>query len=148
MKKWLVFSSLLLVLLLYSVSSKYGFRIGDLSISFAPEKEEIFNSMKRFIEDIQFKDFSHAATFHSNSDQAEEDIPKKIEKRFVVKPELLDIKAFDILGVELNDLGKRAKVRTQWHVKLLNSDERRDVDVIFYWYKKDGKWFMDLKSSL
>ena len=148
MKKAALLIIVFLALVVYASSTKYGITIGNFHYSFSPFKDLIHQQMIRFIQDIQFKDFKHAATFHTDKEQAEKDIPKMIEKRFVVKPELLDIKTFDVLGVELNPAGDRAKVRTQWHIKLLNSDKTKDVDVIFYWKKIDGKWFMDLQSSL
>jgi len=147
-KKAVLVVVVVLALVVYASSTRYGLVLGNFHLSFAPDKDEVYRKMMRFIQDIQFKDFKHAATFHSDKDRAEQDIPKKIEQRFVVKPEMLDIKTFDVLGVEITPEGDRAKVRTQWHVKLLNSNQTKDVDVVFYWQKQDGQWYMDLQSSL
>ena len=148
MKKAVLVVVVVLALVLYASSTKYGITLGNFHYSFAPGKDIVHQQMMKFIQNIQFKDFKDAASYHTDKDQAEKDIPRLIEKRFIVKPELLDIKTFDVLGVELNSDGTRAKVRTQWHVKLLNSDKTKDVDIIFYWHKINDKWFMDLQSSL
>ena len=148
MKKGLLLVVVVLGLVVAVSSDKYCLRLGPWQWSFAPDKADLMLKMERFLNDVKFKDFAHAALFHTVEDREKHDIPSLIEKKFLVKPEQLDIGAFEVLTVEVMETGDRAKVRTMVHVKLLNTKEDRDVDSIFYWKKVDGVWFMDLSSSL
>lgn len=149
MKKWLVLGLAILGLVVYSFSSRFGLRVGSLTLSWAPDKHAIETRIFDFLEGIQFKDFARAAKVHSDKDQEGRDIPKLLEAKFQIKPELLDIKGFEILRIDLTHAGERAKVLTKVHVKLLNSGEPiREVEAVFYFKKEPSGWVMDLQSSL
>jgi hypothetical protein len=110
-----------------------------------------------FFEDIQFKDFQSAATFHLAATQAKRDIPAMIQRVFsTLKPEALDIQRYKVLDVDLDRSGKRGRTRTQLTYRLLG-DERvaghaealRQLEMMLYWFKQpDGSWAMELESSL
>lgn len=102
-----------------------------------------------FLEDLQYKDFDKAASYHSTEDRKKVDISKLIERLFAVKPEFLDIMRYEIKSVEIDRSGDRAKVKTQTVVKILNTSKIKEPEVIFYWRKdpKEG-WVMMLESSL
>ncbi|MFA5504455.1 MAG: hypothetical protein WC314_11275 [Vulcanimicrobiota bacterium] len=102
-----------------------------------------------FLEDLQFKDFEKAATYHSTEDRKNVDIAKEIERIFLVKPEFLDIMRYEIKKVEIDRSGDRAKVKTHTVIKLLNTGKVREPEVMLYWRKdpKEG-WVMKLESSL
>ena len=102
-----------------------------------------------FLEDLRFKDFEKAATYHSPSDQEKVDIPQLIEDVFYIKPEFLDIMRYEITKVELDSTGTRGRVTTHTVAKALNADEIKDLDIIFYWSQDaKGQWYMRLESSL
>lgn len=149
MKKWIALGVVCLALILYSVSSRYGMRLGPLKLSWAPDKHAIESRLFDFLEGVQFKDFQRAAKVHSDKDQEGKNIPELIERKFMIKPELLDIKSFEILHIDLTHAGERAKVLTKVHVRLLNSGEPiKELESIFYFKKEADQWFMDLQSSL
>lgn len=102
-----------------------------------------------FLEDLQYKDFDKAATYHSKEDRKTVDIAALIERMFAVKPEFLDILRYKITRVDIDRSGDRAKVKTHTVIKLLNTSEIREPDIILYWRKdpKEG-WVMKLESSL
>jgi hypothetical protein len=56
---------------------------------------------------------------------------------------------YEIKSVDIDRSGDRAKVKTHTVVKMLNSDQIKEPEVIFYWRKdpKEG-WVMLLESSL
>ena len=143
---------LILILLgggIYLFVSKYDIKIGSFQFLFSKEKGLLKDLTVAFLEDIQFKDFDKAATYHTKEDQKNVDIPKLLERLFKIKPEFLDIMKFEITGVDIDKSGTRARVKTHTTVKLLNTDELKEPDVIFYWNKQDdGKWYMNLESSL
>lgn len=58
------------------------------------------------------------------------------------------MRSFELLRVELSDARDRGKVVGRCNVKLLNTGEVRDTEIISYWKKIEGKWFLDLQSSL
>jgi len=101
-----------------------------------------------FFEDLKFKDFDSAAKYHSLKDQKKVNIPKLIERLFKVKPEFLDIMEYNILETSLDSSKKRARVKMKTKVNVLNSGKIRNPEVILYYHKKNGKWYMELESSL
>jgi len=150
MKKWILLVMVALGLVLYASSTRYGLRIGPFTVSLAPDRAQVEGAMRRFLEDVQFKDFAHAATLHTEADRKTRNIPQLIEEKFKIKPELMDIKSFEVLRVDLMSTGERAKVPVKVFVKLLNSEQAvREVEAVFFFKKSpDGRWFMDLQSSL
>jgi hypothetical protein len=101
-----------------------------------------------FMEDIKFKDFNKAASYHSPEDREKVDIPKLMERLFKIKPELLDVMEYSILESTLDSTGTRGRVKMKAKVNVLNSGKIKNPEFILY-YKKDGnEWFMELESSL
>ncbi len=148
-KSAIVFLILILIgLAVYFFVTKYGINIGGLQFVFDKDKNILKNLTIDFLEDIKFKDFDNAASYHTQEDQATVDIPHLLERLFKIKPELVDIMKYEITGVDIDRGGSRARVRTQTTIKVLNTEELREPDVIFYWQKIDGHWYMKLESSL
>jgi len=103
----------------------------------------------KFLEDLQFKDFQRAASYHSNEDRKKVNIPILIERMFQVKPETLDILRFEVQKVDIDSTGQRAKVKTKTYCKILNANEFREPEIILYWFKDPTEgWVMELESSL
>lgn len=151
MKKWVIAVVLMLVGgVLYQSTTRYGVALGPLRFSLAPDKQSVELAMRRFLEDVQFKDFQHAATFHSEEDRKTRNIPQLIENKFAVKPELLDIRSFDVLRVDVMSTGTRARVYVKVFAKILNGEDKvRELEAVFFFKRSgDGPWFMDLQSSL
>jgi hypothetical protein len=109
-----------------------------------------------FLEDIKFKDFKKAATYHLEKTQKERDIPTTIQRIFAIKHEVLDIQHYKILDVDLDRSQMRARVRAHVFYRVLgdkqlrdDADAMRDLIMLFYWFKQDdGSWAMELESSL
>jgi hypothetical protein len=119
------------------------------SVLLLPEMRKVADLSRRFLEDIQFKDFKAAARYSPLEEQKSADIPKLIERLFAVKPEFLDIQRFEVLSAYLDSTHRRARVKLLTHVKLLNTNELRKPEVLLYWKKSiTGAWEMDLASSL
>jgi hypothetical protein len=136
-------------LLGYAGAGPYGWRLGPVGFSWDPTRETVARLTHRFLDDIRFKDFGAAATYHTASDQAAANIPKLIEEKFAIKPEQLDIQETRIDRIDIDPDGRRAKSVTTWHTKLLNTSEVRDVEAVVFWHKgPDGHWYMALRSSL
>jgi hypothetical protein len=133
---------------IYLFATKYDFQIGSLQFAFSKEKHALNKLTTAFLEDIRFKDFQKAATYHTKEDQQRVNIPQLIERLFKIKPEFVDIIRYEITGIDLDSGGTRARVKTHTTIKVLNTSELRENDVIFYWQKSDGQWYMKLESSL
>ena len=95
-----------------------------------------------FVEDLQFKDFDKASTYHLKSTQKERDIPALIQRAFHVKHEMLDILRWEILEVDLDRSKARGRVRVKiWYRilggKVITKDERsrRELELLFYWFR-------------
>jgi len=146
-KSNITFILVLLVLggyIAYDVQGGRSFFLG----LFSKDQSIMSDNALSFMEDVKFKDFKTAATYHSPEDQKNVDIPRLIERLFRVKPEFLDIMEYNILETSLDSTGKRGRVKLKAKVRLLNSDEIKTPEVIFYFHKKGEEWYMELESSL
>jgi len=103
-----------------------------------------------FWEDIQFKDFDSAAGYHAPELQDTVDIPYLLQRLFVVKPEMLDILEYEIVMVDIDRSGDRARVRTRLKVKDLIQGKVREKQVMLYFARddEDSPWHMKLEDSL
>jgi len=146
-KSTVAFVLVLLILAAYIAYDTQKGRSFFLGI-FSHEEAKLNDAVLSFMEDIKFKDFKKAATYHSPEDQKTVNIPRLLEDLFKVKPEFLDIMAYSILDTSLDSTKTRGRVKVKAKVHLLNSDEIRNPEVIFYFHKKGGAWFMELESSL
>lgn len=141
--------------LLFVLSSPTGISIPGLNLG-GSEKTFLKDRTVDFLEDIKFKDFKTASTYHLAEAQKKRDIPDLIRRVFAVKHEVLDIKDYKILGVEMDRSKGRARVRALVYFHVLGTKKVRDsarsrdnVEMLFYWFKQpDGTWAMELESSL
>jgi hypothetical protein len=109
-----------------------------------------------FLEDLKFKDFKAASTFHLPETQKARDIPDLIRRVFVVRHELLDIQRYKVIDVDLDRSRSRARVRTEVTYRVLGDvtnapdpNLTRKLEVLLYWFKQsNGTWAMELESSL
>ncbi len=116
---------------------------------FSGELADLGERSLSFMEDIRFKDFQKAASYHHPEDREKVDIPKLIERLFKIKPEFLDIMDYQVLTSSLDSSKTRARVKLKAKVNLLNSDKIREPEFILYYHKRsDGNWYMELESSL
>lgn len=150
MKKYHIILGVLvfIALLIFIFGSRYGLKFGNVIISPQKNKVLLHDMTYKFWEDIQFKDFTSAAQYHEEHLREKLDIPYLIERIFYVKPEFLDIRTIDILEVHIDSSGERGRVLTRLLVRLLNTGETEEPEVVVYWYTKNGQWFMRLESSL
>ena len=146
-KSTLAFVLVLLLLGAYfSYDSNWGRSLWTGLVS--KDRQVLNDRALSFMEDIRFKDFEKAASYHHPEDQEKADIPRLIERLFKIKPELLDIMEYHILETALDSTGKRARVKISSKVHLLNSDEIKQPEMILYFHNRDEKWYMELESSL
>jgi hypothetical protein len=103
-----------------------------------------------FLEDIQFKDFKRAATYHAPDKQATVDIPFLIQRLFQVKPEALDIMQHEIVFAETDSTSRRGRVKARVKFKELVRGEIRTQELILYFERADAgaPWYMKLEDSL
>lgn len=125
-----------------------GLNVAGFQLALNSDKQAVYDRTRNFLEDIKFKDFQRAATYHTPEEQRQVDIPRLIEEKFAVKPEFLDIRQYDVTDVEIDSTRVRARVKTTTNFKVLNTKEVRDAEIIFYWKKIGGQWYMQLRSSL
>lgn len=149
MKKFLLLLLVVVAVAVYLDSDRYAIRFGPLSMALNSDRNAIDTRTRRFLADIQYKDFEHAATLHAPDERAQFDIGAMIEKKFFVKPEHLDIRHFEVLRVDIHpDDASRGKAVVKATVKVLNTGKVQDVEAVFYWRKQGPEWFMALRSSL
>ncbi len=103
-----------------------------------------------FLEDIQFKDFVNAASYHAPDIRDSVDIPFIIQRLFTVRPEALDIMDYDIVFAELDSGGLRARVKVRVKVKLLLDARIEERELLLYFQRNSlaDPWYMKLEDSL
>ena len=104
----------------------------------------------QFIEDIQFRDLVGAAKYHSPEDQAGVDIPYLLWQLFKVKPEALDIMDYEVVFVDLDSGGNRARVKLRLKAKFLGDGKIREQEIMLYFNRanKGAPWYMKFEDSL
>lgn len=114
------------------------------------ERAEVRRLALAFWEDIQFKDFTRAASYHTPEKRDTVDIPYLIERLFQHKPESLDFMRFEIVLAEVDSTHLRARVKTRVTVKSLLDEKIRDPEVMLYFHRDsaDAPWHMELETSL
>jgi hypothetical protein len=140
----LVFAAVLL--LVFTTPS--GLSVDGIGLTGSDDKRIVSEKSLSFMEDLRYKDFKKAATYHDFKERKTVDIPSLIERIFQVKPEFLDITRYDIKSVDLDSTGTRARVHMHSVIKLLNTSEIREPEIILYWMKEPEGWVMKLESSL
>lgn len=151
MKKLLLLFFVLAVvaIVLLAYTGPGGIEVGGFGLAFSEDKKLLETQTLAFIEDVRYKDFTKAATYHNAAEQKTVNIPNLLERIFAIKPEFLDILRYQISSIDLDSAGQRARVHCKLVIKVLNTSEIKEPEVIFYWYKdpKEG-WRMRLESSL
>lgn len=180
MKKIAIALVLVLVLsvgLLVGLTQSGVSLFGKTLFAWNDEVAELERLAKQFLTDLQYKDFDKAGMYHTFIDKGKANIPKLIERLFQVKPEVLNIRDFEIVKVDLDPDGKRARTFFRSTMEILNTakddkpNKEREVEGILYWHKRPAiegekavapgttttpptpeelaeKWFMKLESSL
>ncbi|MBX3171300.1 MAG: hypothetical protein KF760_28080 [Candidatus Eremiobacteraeota bacterium] len=150
MKKVLILFAVLLVFafaaLVISNRASGGQSIGTGS---AADRSQLEQMSLKFMEDLRFKDFQHAASYHSVEDRKKVNIPQLIEQWFAVKPETLDIMRYEIQKVDIDSTGKRGRVKIKTVLKILNANQIKEPEMMLYFFKDPAEgWIMELESSL
>lgn len=138
-----------LAIVLLVLTSSGGLKVPGTGVSLGGDAKFVEEHSRKFLEDLQFKDFEKAASYHSREDRKKVNIPALIERIFQVKPEFMDIMRYEIVKIQIDSSGKRARVKTKTVIKLLNTKEIREPEVMLYWFKDPAEgWVMELESSL
>lgn len=103
-----------------------------------------------FMEDIQFKDFEAAASYHAPELVETVDIPFLIQRLFQVRPEAIDFQDFEVVFADVDSSGLRARVGLRVRARLLANEEIREQELVLYFYRDtiDSPWYMRLEDSL
>jgi hypothetical protein len=121
-----------------------------LGLQLGGEEGDLRRIVTSFWEDIQFKDFDKAASYHAPDTQAGVDIPYLLERLFALKPELLDVLSAEIVLVDVDSSGLRSRVKTRLRVNNLAEAKLYEKEVMLYFKRADpaSPWLMDLQTSL
>ena len=148
-----VIALLVLALLLggyLTVAHVSGGAFSTLGLVLGGSRGELRRMALAFLEDIQFKDFVSAASYHAPEIRDDVDIPYLIQRLFTVRPEALDIMDYDVVFAEIDSGGLRAQVKLRVKVKLLLNALINEREVILYFQRDsvDDPWYMKLEDSL
>ena len=148
-----VIALLVLALLLggyLTVAHVSGGAFSTLGLVLGGSRGELRRMALAFLEDIQFKDFVSAASYHAPEIRDDVDIPYLIQRLFTVRPEALDIMDYDVVFAEIDSGGLRARVKLRVKVKLLLNALINEREVILYFQRDsvDDPWYMKLEDSL
>ena len=152
MKK-VVMAVLVLSLLLggyLTVAHISGGAFSTLGLLLGGDRGDLRRVALAFLEDIQFKDFTSAAGYHSPETRDSVDIPFLIQRLFTVRPEALDIMDYEVVFAEIDESGLRARVKLRVTVKLLLNALINEREVILFFEREtvNDPWYMKLEDSL
>jgi hypothetical protein len=151
-KKWLVLIGVLVAIAAGYLGMAHvsGGAFPTPGVGVGGDRGELRRTATAFWEDIQFKDFDKAATYHSPERQDEVDIPFLIQRIFLVKPEMLDIMEYEVVLCDIDSTGDRGRVKTRLKVKDLALGKVREREVMLYFHREDAasSWYMELEDSL
>ncbi len=127
-----------------------GGAFSTLGLALGGDRAALRRVALSFLEDIQFKDFESAASYHAPDIRDNVDIPFIIQRLFTVKPEALDIMDYDVVFAEIDSGGLRARVKVRVKVKLLLNALIEEREVLLYFERDsvDDPWYMKLEDSL
>ena len=122
----------------------------DFGVPLGGDLGELRRTTTSFMEDLQFKDFDRASTYHDPDKQDAVDIPYLLERLFLVKPEALDIMEYEIILAEIDSTDRRARVKTRVKFKDLVLNKVRERELMLYYHRDSlsEPWYMELESSL
>ena len=152
MKKILVSLTLMVTIAVGYIGLSHfsGGAFPTLGLPIGGDEGHLRSITTQFWEDIQFKDFDKAASYHPPEKQADVDIPYLIERMFILKPEGLDIISYEIVFAEVDSSDLRARVKTRVKVKNLIKKDINEREIMLYYFRDSTQspWFMKLESSL
>lgn len=152
MKKWLILAGVLLAAAAGYVGLAHlsGGAYPTPGLPVGGDLGELRRTSMTFWEDIQFKDFDHAASYHSVEKQQSVDIPFLIQRLFAVKPEALDVMTYEVVLAHIDSTGNRGRVKTRVKVKVLLDEKIRERELMLYFHREDAlsPWYMELEDSL
>ena len=127
-----------------------GGAFSTLGLALGGDRAALRRVALSFLEDIQFKDFESAASYHAPDTRDSVDIPFIIQRLFTVKPEALDIMDYEVVFAEIDSGGLRARVKVRVKVKLLLNALINEREVLLYFERDsvDDPWYMKLEDSL
>jgi len=129
----------------FSGGAFYGF-----GLPLGGERAQLRQLATSFMEDIQFKDFDKAASYHAPDVVDSVDIPFLLQRLFLQKPESLDIMSYDIVFCKLDRSGFRGRTKVRMKAKNLMNKEIRSQYFLLFFHRTDlnSPWYMELENSL
>ena len=127
-----------------------GGAFSTLGLALGGDRGALRRIALQFLEDIQFKDFVSAASYHAPDIRDDVDIPFLIQRLFTVRPEALDIMDYEVVFAEIDSSQLRARVKARVKVKLLLNTLIQEQELILY-FERDSvtdPWHMKLEDSL
>lgn len=104
---------------------------------FQPSVRMVNKLSRKWMEDLQFKDFRSSSLYHHKLDRNRIDIGRALERLFLVKPEMLDIKDYRIVSTDVDSTGERARTKIKARYVRLNQDKKpKEADLMLYWMKR------------
>ena len=127
-----------------------GGAFATLGLALGGDRGALRRTALAFLEDIQFKDFESAASYHAPDVRDSVDIPFVIQRLFTVRPEALDIMDYEVVFAEIDSGGLRARVKVRVKVKLLLNALISEREVLLYFERDsvDDPWYMKLEDGL
>ncbi len=150
MKKWLLIGCIVVAAGYLAAAHLSGGAFFTFGLPLGGDRGELRRTAIKFLEDVQFKDFDKASSYHSPADRGDVDIPFLIQRVFAVKHEALDIMDYEVVFAEMDTSGLRARVKVRITAKELLRGELREQPLMLYFNREHDKapWYMKFEDSL
>ena len=148
--KWILYLVLVVLLIVggyFGLSYFSSGKLPTLSLLFNSEKSKVQSAALNFWEDIKFKDIKNASKLLNENPDSQKTIETFLRNLFKIDLERLDISSYEIVQLEIDSTGKRARVKTKVLAENLNTQQSVEQYVMLFFYSKDAMWFLDLQNS-
>ncbi len=114
------------------------------------ERGHLRATVLSFMEDLKFKDYERAASYHTPEKQKTVDIPFLLQRLFVQKPEALEVMDYEVIFAEIDSTGIRARVKSRVKAKDLVRGKIRTQEMMLFFHRasRSAPWYMELEESL
>ncbi len=146
--KWLITLLILIVLGVggYLLAAYVtGGALPTFGLIIGGDRGEVRRVALKFWEDLKFDDPKSAAKLMLPEDMTL--VRSFTSKTFHIAPELLDVTGFEIVSVEIDSTGQRARVKSRILANDLGQNKLVKTEAMLFLRKIKTQWFLDLSSS-
>ncbi len=124
-----------------------GGALPTFGIVLGGERGEVREVVLKFWEDLKFNDPRSASKLLLPARQDIALVNNFLSQTFHGNPESLDVTGFEIVEIEIDSTGRRARAKSKVLANLLTENRPIQIETMFFLRKVKSKWYLDLSGS-